>query len=718
VSRSLRQRRARQRAVKARRQRIVIFSAFALVAAVGVGGFALFDWIKGDQAWPTVKTLKPERIGQNSIIYDRSGRVMGVIQADQNRTVIPLKDMGEWLPKAAISIEDRRFREHDGVDYEGVARAAVRNAEAGGVVEGGSTITQQVVRNLYKEITTEQSIKRKAKEAYLARDLEGIWSKDKILETYLNIIFFGHNAYGAEAASLTYFDKRPKALTLPEAALLAGLPQKPTAYDPFRDINSAKKRRDKVLAAMLRDKVITKGQYSASVAAPVRMKRGKIYTYRRLPFFFDYVQKELIQKYGSSTVRLGGLRIHTTIDPKMQRYAETAIHETLNYPNDPSAAMVVMETKTGKIRAMASSSTYDRSKFNLAAQGRRQPGSSAKTWVLAAFVNAGIDPDTTTYTSRPIKVRCTGCTEWWEPKTYDGSYRGSMTIRGATLASDNSVFAQMTLDIGADKVAEMAHKLGIQSPLENVWSIGLGSQVVTPLEQTNVYATVARGGVRLAPTFVDRLTGPSGGLLPNKNPKPVRVLEDWQAGKIVEILEDNVRGGTGTGAQIGRKAGGKTGTTDNHNDAWFCGITPELTACVWMGYPDALQPMYNVHGISVAGGTFPATMWRRFMEKALDGQPEMDWFDVTGTPLWIPFTSTWQDNPGIDAIVSEPPKPKEEDEDKDKDKKDADATDPAATTPTTAEPTPTPEPAPTTPPPPPPPPPAAPVTGTAATGTT
>jgi penicillin-binding protein 1A len=358
------------------------------------------------------------------------------------------------------------------------------------------------------------------------------------------------------------------------------------------------------------------------------------------------------------------------VSPTLQKFAETAIRDTLNYPGDPSAAMVVLDTKTGAIRAMASSEDYKDSQFNRAAQAKRQPGSTAKIWVLASFMKAQVDPDSTTYTSRPFKVRYLGSTEWWEPKTYDGSYGGTRTIRSATVASDNSVYAQMTLDMGPETVAKTAHQLGITSPLENVWSIGLGSQVVTPLEQTNFYSTIARGGIRRDPTAVEKVTTPGGNELDQNRPAPKRVLKDWQAMKIVDILHDNVIGGTGTGAYIpGQDMAGKTGTTDDHKDAWFCGMTPELTACVWMGY-NIPTPMYSVHGISVAGGTFPATIWRRFMEPALQLVPQHSWFTVKGTESWLPFTSTWQDNPSFEvAVGADPSAVKEDDKDSKKDDK-------------------------------------------------
>lgn len=705
MSKTLRHRRIRLRARRARRARLVTALVIGGIAATVGCSWALYDYLKDGQDWPSIKTLKPERIGENSIVYAADGSRMGIIQSDQNRTIVSFRDMGKWAPKAAVAIEDRRFYQHNGVDPEGVMRAALRNYEAGSTVEGASTITQQVVRNLYKEIDEQKTLSRKAKEATLSIQLEKEWSKHRILETYLNIVFFGNNAYGIEAAAQTYFSKSAKDLTLPDAALLAGLPQQPSRFDPFHQPKPAIARRNTVLEAMYTNKAITKAQYTKAVAAPLNLSAGQIYEERRLPYFFDYVEKQLISQYDATTVRQGGLRIYTTISPRLQNLAETSLRETLNQPGDPSAAMVVIDTRTGAIKAMASKENYTRSQFNRAAQAMRQPGSTAKVWVLADFVRNNVDPNSTYYTSRPLKIRYVGSTEWWEPKTYSNTYGGSMSIASATVRSDNSVYAQMSLDApsatgepGPAAVARTAHQLGIFSPLQHVWSIGLGSQVVTPLEQTNFYATIARGGTRIDPRAVKYLTGPSGQKVLLKYPEPKRVMRDWQAKSIVDILTTNMQAGTGTGAQIGRLAAGKTGTTDDAKDAWFCGMTPELTACVWMGYNEP-TPMYSVHGSTVAGGTFPATMWRRFMEPALDGKSYHPWFTVKGTAAWESFTSTWQNNMGIDIAIGRgalPTTPDPEEKPKDKQKGDDDsATTPAPGTTPPPEPSPAPAPQPT-----------------------
>ncbi|MCB0877851.1 MAG: penicillin-binding protein, partial [Thermoleophilia bacterium] len=651
MSRTIRQRKMRERRAARRRAQLTLLAFFAFLLLLAGGSWATYDYLKGDDTqWPTIDNLAPQRIGQNSIVYDRNGNRMGYIKSDQNRRIVKFDAMGDWAPRATVAIEDQRFYQHNGVDPEGMLRALTVNIESGDATgQGASTITQQVVRNLYKEITVEKTLSRKAKEATLAIELERKWSKKKILETYLNLAFYGNNAYGIEAASLTYFNKSAKDLTIPEAALLAGLPQAPTTYNPYdkASVGKAKARRDDVLDAMLAQDMITKAEHDAAIATPIKLTPTKVFKERRLPYFFDYVEQELIGQFGPAAVRQGGLKIKTTIDPKLQKIAEQSVR--WNLPSGgPSGAIAVLDTKTGEIRAMASTESYEQSKFNRAAQARRQPGSTAKVWVLAAFVNEGVNPYTTTYTSRPIKVRYNSASEWWEPKTYSNTYAGNITIKSATTASDNSVYAQMTLDISPEKVAAEAHKLGIKSPLENVWSIGLGSQVVTPLEQTNFYSSIARGGIRIDPRAVSSAITPGGTKLQLKYPKPRRVLQDWQADTIRDILRSNVLGGTGTTASSIREAAGKTGTTDDAKDAWFCGMTPELTACVWMGYntPTAMPGAF--------GGGKPATIWRDFMRDALGLVPERNWFTVKGTPVWVPWTSRWQTSLGLDVAVGSP----------------------------------------------------------------
>ena len=337
------------------------------------------------------------------------------------------------------------------------------------------------------------------------------------------------------------------------------------------------------------------------------MRRGDLYTKIREPFFFDYVKQQLIDKFGVNTVRKGGLKVYTTIDPKLQKAGREAIDSTLHYPGDPSAAVVAIDPRNGYIRAMASSSNYRHNQYNLAAQGHRQPGSAFKTFVLTTAIKRGVNPNSTSYVSRPLDLNTKDYGPW-KVQTYDQTYGGSMNLVRATLRSDNTVYAQLDLDLGPKSVADTAKEMGITTKLDGYPAEGLGglTRGVSPLEMANAYATLASGGIRNKPIAITQVKFPDGEVEDLGKPKRERVFSDAVAYEVTKILKQNVQQGTGTRANIGCPAAGKTGTTDNFNDAWFDGYTPHLAAAVWVGYPDALREMRSVHGISVAGGTFPA----------------------------------------------------------------------------------------------------------------
>jgi penicillin-binding protein 1A len=598
-------------------------------------------------------SLRPARIGQNTFVYASDGSLLGAIPAERNRRVVPLEDVSPWLAKATIAIEDRRFYEHQGVDAEGVARALWRDVQAGEVVEGGSTLTQQLVRNLY--ISRERTVERKLREACLAVKLERKWSKPRILASYLNSVFYGNLAYGVEAASQTYFSKSASQLSLSEAAMLAGLTQAPSVYDPFVDPAGALARRDEVLDAMAAQGLISTADHDRAIARrSLGLRPGKLFTEIREPYFFGYVRDELIRAYGVETVRSGGLKVYTTINPAWQRLARRAIAETLTEPGDPAAALISINPANGAIRAMAAlvPGRAD-NQFNLLSQARRQPGSTFKTFVLAAAIEKKIDPDATYYVSAPFTYRPTetgSCEDgtWWCVKTYDSTYAGWTSISRATLRSDNAVYAQLTLDVTPAAVASVAQRLGVRTPLgvdgAYVPAIGLGSVAVSPLDMASAYATLAAGGVYSKPTAIRRVVLPNGTTDTEAGwgaPDRRRVVPDGVAAAVTNILSDNVLYGTGTRAAIGRPEAGKTGTTDDHADAWFVGYTPELSTAVWMGYTRGEVPMENVHGIAVSGGSFPAEIWRRFMEPALAARAPRDFPTPTRPAVYEP----WQRGP-------------------------------------------------------------------------
>jgi penicillin-binding protein 1A len=647
---SLRPRGRHQRAARRRRRRrgaiVAIAAILTLGLAAGVAGTA------GVLAYGSscdLDSLRSIRIGQNTFLYAADGSMLGSIPAERNRQPVKAEGMSLWIRKATIAVEDRRFFAHGGVDLEGIARAAVADIRAGEIVEGGSTITQQLVRNLY--ISRERTLQRKVKEACLATKLDGAWTKHRILTTYLNQVYYGNQAYGIEAAAQTYYSKPAKELNLAQSALLAGLTQAPSLYDPFTTPARALARRAVVLRAMLETAVISKREHDLALATKLTLRRGRLYSRIREPYFFGYVRDKLIEAYGPEIVRSGGLQVYTTIVPRYQRLAEKAIRDTMNQPTDPAAALISISPRTGAIRAMtAVIPNRPKNEFNLLSQARRQTGSTFKTFVLTAAVEMGVNPDSTYYVSAPFtyKVHPAGnCDDgsWWCVHTYANDYYGWSSIRSATIRSDNAVYAQLTLDVTPKKVAETARRMGVRSQLDvagtYVPAIGLGSIAVSPLDIASGYATLAASGVYAEPMAIRRVVLASGredtaaawGV-----PKRRRAISEGTAAVVTRILEQNIQSGTGTRAAFGRPAAGKTGTNEEHADAWFAGYTPELATTVWLGYTKGEIPMENVHGIAVSGGSFPAEIWRLFMEPALEGTEVAPFPEPSFWPEWKPFT--------------------------------------------------------------------------------
>jgi penicillin-binding protein 1A len=585
-------------------------------------------------------SLKPVEVGENSFVYAADGSLLGSIPAERNRQPVPLSQISPWVPKATVAIEDRRFFSHGALDWLGIVRALYADVKAGKVVQGGSTITQQLVRNLYIKKKS-QTLGRKATEACLAiklaRQKESQYGsetgKQWILTAYMNQVYYGNHAYGIEAAAQTYFSKPARKLSLSESALLAGLPQAPSDFDPFHSPADAIVRRDEVLRAMLNNNDITSSQYANAIASRnLHLKAGRLYTRIREPYFFSYVREQLVKQYGVNTVRSGGLRVYTTIDPRMQRFALQAIRRTLPYASDPAAAIVSINPANGAIRAMTEVSPGNpKNQVNFASSARRQPGSTFKTIVLTTAVAQGINPATTTYLSAPFEYDPSGTGSCytnpptaWCPQTYDHTYVGATSLENGLLRSDNTVFARLSLDVGPENIADMAYRLGVRTDLHTsdgayVPSMGLGSRVVTPMDMASVYATLAAGGIYSKPMAIRKVVLPGGKVDTDAGwgvPQRRRAVPDWVAGEVVRILEENMTSGTGVGAYFGKTSAGKTGTTDDFADAWFCGFVPGLEATVWIGYPRGEIPMRSVHGISVSGPTFPATIWKLFMERA------------------------------------------------------------------------------------------------------
>ncbi len=599
---------------------LLAFGVLAITCAIGVMSLAGYVLAIAATA-PDLKELKPVDKGETSVIFASDGSRLGYVSSDTVRQVVPWRDIPVSLRRATVAIEDERFYKHEGVDYNAIVRAGVRNLESGDTVQGGSTITQQLVRALYIK-DPKRNFTRKIREAKLASELEDERSKTWILHNYLNDIPYGtvggRTAIGVEAAAVTFFAKHARQLNLGESALLAGLPQAPSQYNPFRNPSAALARRSEVLDRMVKNGYVSEAEAATAKRSPLGLKQGTRYSQKREPYFFDYVQDQLLERYGVGVFRRGGLKIHTTIEPTLQDEARKAIAGQLPYPDDPSSAIVSIDPSNGYIRAMASSGTYKDRTFNLAAQGHRQPGSAFKTMVLTTAIRKGIDPNRTTYTSKPVSLDLGDGSPPWEPKTYDGSYGGTMTLTQATLRSDNTVYAQLILDVGPKAVRETAKLMGITTKLDAYPAEGLGGLRlgVSPLEMANAYATLASGGMRNTPKAITKVEFPDGKSDDLGKPERERAFSDGVAYEVTKILEQNVQGGTGTAANYGCPAAGKTGTTDEFNDAWFVGYTPKLASSVWVGYPNALVAMSSVHGIAVAGGTFPAAIWHDYMTVA------------------------------------------------------------------------------------------------------
>lgn len=615
------QRRRRQRGVG----RMFFLAGVIALCTTAIGAMSIVGYVVSIAASaPPISSLKPADPGASSVIYAADGRRLGFIESDILRTPVAEKKIPQYLRNATVAIEDRRFYAHKGVDAEGVVRAAIKNLRSGKTVQGGSTLTMQLIRALY--ISPERTFKRKIREAKLAQELEkahpGKRGKEWILTQYLNVVPYGTNggqtAIGVEAASRVYFNKTASKLNLQECALLAGLPQAPSEYNPLKSRAKARQRRAEVLDAMASQGMISPLQAAKAKRSSLGVEKNDYYSKRQEGYVFEYVKRELVKKYGQKRVRQGGLKVYTTIEPRLQQAARTAMHGILPYPDDPQSAIVSIDPSNGQIRAMASSTNYGEAKFDPATQGHRQPGSTAKIWGLVAAVRRGISPESTYYTSKKLNLN-DPLYGHVDVSTYDDTYGGSMNLVQATLKSDNSVYTQLGLDIGPPAVVRAAKDMGIRTKLDAYPATILGGlrRGVTPLEQADAYATIASGGWRSRPVIVTKVVFPKGKVDRSLgDPHRIKKFDDGVMAEVRRILEKNIQGGTGQGAAIGCPAGGKTGTTDNFRDAWFAGFTPRLTTVTWVGYVKSQIPMLSVHGISVNGGSFPASIWQRYMSVA------------------------------------------------------------------------------------------------------
>jgi penicillin-binding protein 1A len=636
---------------------------------------------------PRLDDYHPRTLAQTTFVYASDGSLITELHATEDRVVLRKGEMTRDLRDAVVAIEDRRFWSHHGVDLQAILRAAYENVASGEVVEGGSTITQQLVKNLYTG--DEQTFRRKIDEAILAWQMEDRYSKQQILTRYLNTVYFGEGAYGAQAAARTYFGVDARALTLAQSAMLAGLIASPNHFDPFVRMSSAVGRRGVVLGRMLQDGTIGRSEFRGAAHEAVILNRDAVEQRYPYPYFIDYFKRWFLADPAFGRTRddryrllfTGGLRITTTLDPTVQRAAQDAVTSVLSYPGDPDAAVTVLDPRTGYVRAMVGGKPdlYWRDvragRVNLAtgAGGTgRQTGSSFKPFALVAALENGVSPSTVFAAPSSIDIP-EGDGTIWHVTNANGSGYGSMTLASATVNSVNTVYAQLIHQLGADTVVDVAQRMGMRccsdvgGPTDDLLPLDaavLGANEATTLEMASAYGTLATGGKHVDPVPVITVSDAQGNVIWQAEPQPEQAISPEIASAVDGILQDAVLYGTGDAANIGRPQIGKTGTDDDQDNAWFVGSVPQLTAAVWVGFHQGQIPMTPPRTrITVFGGTWPAQIWRLLMVNATQGLPEEAFptpqvqyvsvaVDVTQQPYCLPNSFTLPLNVGVLEFVA------------------------------------------------------------------
>lgn len=566
---------------------------------------------------PDVRSLRGYKPSETTHIYDMKGKKLASIHGEANREVVPLNNISPHLKRAVIAIEDSYFYSHRGVNGGAIARAGLANFTTGRTVEGGSTLTMQLVKNLF--LSPERAISRKIAEAVLSLRVEQIFKKDQILEMYLNQIYWGHNNYGAQTAARSYFNKDAANLNLAESAMMAGLIQSPEALSPFVNMKAAKARQADVLNRMRELGWITAQEEAQARKQPIKLGRITSFQTSQMPYVSDAVVKELTQKFGRDAVLKGGMRIQTTIDSRMQRIAEDTARRWIGTLNAQGVyadqmSIVSVDPRTQFVKAMVGGVDAKKSQFNRATQALRQPGSAFKPFVYyAAFASGRYAPDSTILDA---PVGYPDGYDMYYPQNYDRSFGGAMTLRRALETSRNIPAIKLGQEIGLNKVVEICRSIGIKSPIDPVISLPLGSVDLTPLEMAAGYAAFANNGWYSDTTLIAQVTDSSGNVILDNTPKPRLVLDSWASAALNDAMQGVITRGTATAAQIGRPAAGKTGTTSSERDIWFVGYVPQLSTAVWVGN-DNYRPL----GQGATGGTFVAPIWRDFMSQALQDVP-------------------------------------------------------------------------------------------------
>jgi penicillin-binding protein 1A len=614
---------------------LIGIGVIALLVGSAVGVAALWAFTVLPRSLPNVAALETVQPIQGTRIYDDNDELITEFHGER-RIFVPLAQVPHALRDAILATEDHRFYQHWGIDPIGIARAIWQNYRRGRVVEGGSTITQQLTKVLF--LTPDKSLERKIKEAILALELERRYTKDRILEMYLNQIYFGHGAYGVEAAARTYFGKSVSELTIREAALIAGLPRAPSSYSPFERADAAKRRRETVLRRMVEYGTV-KEEDAKRLA---RSDLGLIPPERRRTtgqYFLEYVQQTLEAKYGADMVFKGGLNVYTTLNPSMQLAAEQSLREGLRSlegrsknarPGErPEGALISIEPHTGYVRALVGGYDFFRSEFNRAVQARRQPGSAFKPFVFIAALESGFTP-ASRIEDAPVSYNV-GNGNVWKPENYDRKYRGSTTLQQAIEESVNVVTVKLQERVGVNRTVQVARRLGVTSPLTVNLSMALGTSDLTLIEMTSAYGVLANEGIWLPPTTIRYVTNAQGQLLEEHVPQGREALSPEMAYVATHMLRGVVERGTGQAAKaLGRPMAAKTGTTNDYSNAWFVGFTPKLATGVWVGYdrPRSL-------GKDETGSRVAVPIWVSFMTRVLGDSPKED-FPVPERVVLLP----------------------------------------------------------------------------------
>ncbi len=618
------QQRAAPRPRRWLRALLIVAGIVTLLVGTGAAVAALWAFTILPRTLPSVTALETFQPLIGTKIYDDNDELITELHVER-RIFVPLAHIPQALRDAVIATEDKRFYYHWGIDPIGIARAVVQNYRRGRVVEGGSTITQQLTKVLF--LTPDKSLERKLKEAVLALELERRYTKDRILEMYLNQVYFGHGAYGVEAAARTYFGKSVSELSLREAALIAGLPRAPTTYSPFEHGEAAKRRREVVLRRLVEYGAVK----DAEAKKLARAELGLIPPERRRntgQYFLDYVQQTLEGKYGADMVFKGGLNVYTTLSPTMQLAAEHALRDglkalegrTKGRPGEhPEGAIVTVEPQTGYVRAMVGGYDFFRSEFNRAVQARRQPGSAFKPFIYVAALEAGLTA-ATRIEDAPVSYTVGPNGQVWKPENYDRKFRGETTLQQALEESVNVVTVKVQEKVGLSRTIQVARRFGISSPLGLNLSLALGTSDLTLIELTSAYGALGNQGQWLPPTTIRYVTDPQGTLLEENLPEPREAVSPETAYVITHMLRGVVERGTGHAAKVlGRPIAAKTGTTNDYSNAWFVGYTPRLATGVWVGYdrPRSL-------GKDETGSRVAVPIWVSYMGKVLGDSPKED----------------------------------------------------------------------------------------------